>query len=412
MTLPPETISRNMLLKPLFQFISQGVVKTIVNTARDSMRTIEGTDAWANLAKNHFSQWDKDIERFNHAPLKIYHEPKFRITNESAFFCIGSCFARNIEEHLIYRGRNVLSKRLIAPKREAPHRPNGMVNKFTSMSILNELRWAADKPIVDDGLFEETPSGWQDLQLAPGIPPVSLERAIERRHYLIDAYFSRVAEASVVIITLGLNEVWLDKRSDFYLNCAPSYASTRRDAGRYSLVVTDVAQNLEELERIRETLKMLNPEAKMIVTVSPVPMGATFTGVDVAIANTRSKSVLRVAAEQFSQGHEDVDYFPSYDIVTLAPRSKAYGPDCLHVSNPVVGEIMKMFLASYVGIEGETLAFTELGYLAANPDVDEAVRNGTLESGYDHWISCGQAENRLLMPADGPTDLMLAAGAV
>jgi hypothetical protein len=376
------------------------------------MRTIEGKDAWANVAKNRFTQWEKDIDRFNHAPLRIHHEPKFLISNESAFFCIGSCFARNIEEHLIYRGRKVLSKRLIAPKHEAPARPNGMVNKFTSMSILNELRWVADKPVVDEGLFEETASGWHDLQLAPGIAPVSLERAIERRHYLIDTYFSRVAEASVIIITLGLNEVWLDKRSGCYLNCAPSYTSTRRDEGRYSLVVTDVAQNLEELEGIRAMLKLLNREVKMIVTVSPVPMGATFTGVDVAIANTRSKSVLRVAAEQFSQAHDDVDYFPSYDIVTLAPRSEAYGADCLHVTDAVVGMIMTMFLASYVGIEGDSLAFTELGYLAANPDVDEAVRNGTLESGYEHWISHGQTENRLLMPADGPTDLMIAAGAV
>lgn len=375
------------------------------------MRMIDGKNAWSNVARNNFTQWDKNIDRFNHAPVRVHYEPKFLIDVDSAFFCVGSCFARNIEEHLIYNGRKVLSKRLIAPKDEAPARPNGMVNKFTSMSIFNELRWATDKPVVDESLFEETASGWQDLQLAPGIPPVSLERAIERRHYLIDTYFSRVAEASVVIVTLGLNEVWLDNGSNCYLNCAPSYTSVRRDEGRYSLVVTDVMQNLEELERIRSMLRRLNPDVKMIVTVSPVPMGATFTGFDVAIANTRSKSVLRVAAEQFAQVHDDVDYFPSYDIINLAPRSEAYGADCLHVANTVVGRIMKMFLSSYVGIEGEPLAFTELGYLAANPDVDEAVRNGTLESGYEHWISYGQAENRILTPPDGPTDQMVSAGA-
>lgn len=376
------------------------------------MRTINGKDAWANVAKNRFTQWDKDIDRFNHAPLSVYHKPKFLISDDAAFFCIGSCFARNIEEHLIYRGRRVLSKRLIAPKDEAPARPNGMVNKFTSMSIVNELRWASDKPAVDERMFEETALGWHDLQLAPGIPPVSLKRAIERRHYLIDAYFSRLVEASVVVVTLGLNEVWFDNWSDCYLNCAPSYTSARREENRYSLVITDVEQNLTELENIRAMLKMLNPAVKMIVTVSPVPMGATFSGVDVAIANTRSKSVLRVAAEQFSQCYNDVDYFPSYDIVTLAPRSEAYGVDCLHVANAVVGKIMSLFLASYVGIDGEPLTFTELGYLAANPDVDEAVRNGTLESGYEHWISAGQAENRMLMPADGPTEIMIAAGAI
>jgi hypothetical protein len=261
-------------------------------------------------------------------------------------------------------------------------------------------------------MFEETAGGWQDLQLAPGLPPVPLERAIERRTYLIGSYFSRIAQASVVIMTLGLNEVWFDGKSGSYLNCAPSYASTRREVGRYSVKVTDVAENLDELSRIRGMVKTFNPDAKIIVTVSPVPMGATFSGTDVAIANTRSKSVLRVAAEQFAQEHDDVDYFPSYDIVSLAPRSDAYGVDCLHVTNAVVGRIMKMFLSSYVGIDGDPVDFTELGYLAANPDVDEAVRLGLIDSGYDHWVRFGQFENRRVTPADGPTDLMIAAGAV
>lgn len=376
------------------------------------MVSIDGQVAWDSLVKNQYTRWDANIARFDDAPLFVHHNPKFLIDRDSTVFCIGSCFARNIEEHLIYRGRKVLSKRLIAPKSEAPWRPNGLVNKFTSMSIFNELHWVTEKPVVDERLFEETAEGWHDLQLAPGIPSVSLERVIERRHYLTETYFSRLAEASVVILTLGLNEVWLDHKSGCYLNRAPSYASARRDTGRYSLVVTDVVQNLDELERIRSTLKVLNGATKIILTVSPVPMSETFSGVDVAIANTRSKSVLRVAAEQFAQAYDDVDYFPSYDIVTLSPRIKAYGADCLHVSDAVVGKIMRMFLASYVGIDDEPPAFTELGYLAANPDVDEAVRNGLFESGFQHWVSWGQAENRLLVPAVGPTDLMIAAGTI
>jgi hypothetical protein len=150
----------------------------------------------------------------------------------------------------------------------------------------------------------------------------------------------------------------------------------------------------------------------VIVTVSPVPMSETFSGQDVALANMRSKSTLRIAAEQFSSAYDDVDYFPSYDIVTLSPRNLAYAGDRLHVANSVVGTIMGIFLSLYADIETPAPDFVELAYLAANPDVEDAVRTGGLESGFEHWMLCGKAEGRLLMPPGGPTDLMIAAGAV
>ncbi|WP_234052108.1 MULTISPECIES: GSCFA domain-containing protein [unclassified Xanthobacter] len=376
------------------------------------MQFIRGELAWKSLAAARYTRWSENIERFKEAPISIFHKPKFTIDAKSSFFCIGSCFARNIEEHLIYRERAVLSKKIVAPKSEAPARPNGFVNKFTTMSMVNELKWAVSKPVINKTLFEEGPNGWSDLQLGPGIPPVSLERAIERRTYLIEDYFSRVRNASVVVVTLGLNEVWWDNKANCYLNCAPSFTSVRRERDRYRLVITDVAQSVADLEEMRWLIKSMNRHARLIVTVSPVPMSETFSGQDVAIANMRSKSTLRVAAEQFAALHPDVDYFPSYDIVSLAPRNLAYGVDCLHVSNAVVGEIMRLFLSLYVGIDTAPPAFTELGYLAANPDVDEAVRRGEYESGFEHWRRYGKAEGRPLMPAEGPTELMIAAGAV
>ncbi|MGC7950672.1 hypothetical protein, partial [Bacillus sp. II_CA] len=66
------------------------------------MYAIDGSDAWAYVARNRFAQWENNIDRFSHAPLSVYHNPKFLIGNDSSFFCIGSCFARNIEELLIY----------------------------------------------------------------------------------------------------------------------------------------------------------------------------------------------------------------------------------------------------------------------------------------------------------------------
>lgn len=72
-----------------------------------------------------------------------------------------------------------------------------------------------------------------DLQLTPGTAPVTLERAIERREYLQADYFARVLSADVVILTLGLDEVWLDRESGLYLNATPPKSAVARAPSRY-----------------------------------------------------------------------------------------------------------------------------------------------------------------------------------
>jgi hypothetical protein len=149
---------------------------------------------------------------------------------------------------------------------------------------------------------------------------------------------------------------------------------------------------------------------RIVVTVSPVPMSATFSGRDIAVANTYSKSTLVAAAQAFQAAHDDVDYFPSYELVTLSPREAAYGADCLHVPNAVVGGVMEQFMTAYVGAAARAPeGFVDLAYLEANPDVEDAVRAGLFVSGYEHWLEFGRGENRSLRPAEA-TARMIEAG--
>jgi hypothetical protein len=375
-----------------------------------SNKRITGSDAWHHITKDAYARWANRIERFDDELVIIHHEPKFRLGPSERFFCVGSCFARNVEEHLIYRGFDVLSKRVFAPAEEWPHRVNGFVNKFTTHSMRNELEWLINPPNYDSSYFSESEAGWLDLQLCPGVRPVSLERALERRRYLTNDYFQRLREATVVVVTLGLNEVWHDAATNRYLNAPPTFFAVRREPLRYTLQVTDVAQNVAELERVFEIVKALNKQARLVVTVSPVPMSETFSGRDVLLSNTLSKSTLRVAAEGFAARHDSVDYFPSYDMVTMSPRNQAYGTDRIHVADEIVGGIMEEFIRNYTGIESEPIAFNELAYLAANPDVEAAVRRAEFTSGFEHWKHHGKDEGRHLAPQTGPTEFMVAAG--
>jgi GSCFA family len=110
----------------------------------------------------------------------------------------------------------------------------------------------------------------------------------------------------------------------------------------------------------------VNPDVRIVASVSPVPLKATFCGPDVLVSNCVSKSTLRSALHEalpvLRREGATVDYFPSYEIVTLAPRrDEAWRaefpdgrPDGRHVREDFVGRaIMPAFLAAYVGNDAQ-----------------------------------------------------------
>lgn len=96
---------------------------------------------------------------------------------------------------------------------------------------------------------------------------------------------------------------------------------------------------------------------RVILTVSPVPLQATFTASDVAVANTYSKSVLRAAVEPLVARHDHIEYFPSYESVILTDRSIAYVDDQVHVEGAIVRFNVDRMIRRYAGAaDGEAVA--------------------------------------------------------
>lgn len=347
---------------------------------------ISGTQAYDNALRHDESHWGRTLDRFSGDVVTIAHRPKFQLPASDRFFCIGSCFARNIEEALLYRQVEVTSKRIICPRTEWAARPNGLVNKFTTHSMLNEVRWALQSEAGMEHSFLKDKDGWLDLQLCPGASAVSRERATERRSYLSRDYFARMRRSDIVIVTLGLIEAWHDKQNDLFLNSPPSYWQVRREPERFSLHTLSADANLAALEEMRAIIKAANPAARFIITVSPVPMGMTFTGGDVLVANTLSKSVLRSAAAAFCERHADADYFPAYELITQSRRDVVYRGDLLHVTFDAVSAVVAQFCGLYLpDAPGAEEGFIEQRYLDANPDVEAQVRAGQLGSGFEHY---------------------------
>jgi len=92
----------------------------------------------------------------------------------------------------------------------------------------------------------------------------------------------------------------------------------------------------------------MNPDAHVVVTVSPVPLERTFSGKDIVIASVEGKSILRAAAAEFSDAYTNVTYFPAYELVTMMGEEAYQGCDLRHVNDHVVQMIMKAFMETHV----------------------------------------------------------------
>jgi len=70
---------------------------------------------------------------------------------------------------------------------------------------------------------------------------------------------------------------------------------------------------------------------------------------NIVVANTWAKSLLRAVAQEWAAAHTNVDYFPSYEIVQNSDRAAAWELDLRHVKGAGAQHIMELFLRNYIG---------------------------------------------------------------
>lgn len=103
------------------------------------------------------------------------------------------------------------------------------------------------------------------------------------------------------------------------------------------------AEIIKSFEHFYSKLKSINPEAKIILTVSPVRHLK-----DTLEWNAVSKSILRVVCHSITNRFPDVEYFPAYEILLDDLRDyRFYKSDLLHPNEEAVGYIWEKFVHGY-----------------------------------------------------------------
>lgn len=172
-----------------------------------------------------------------------------------------------------------------------------------------------------------------------------------------DAHFAAVRamfeECSVFIFTLGLTEAWQSTHDGATFPIAPGVVADGIDAAEYAFHNFTVAEMEADLAQFVTWLRGVNPQVRVILTVSPVALVATYEPRHVLVSTTYSKAALRVVADQVARRFDGVDYFPSYEMITGPHTRGAFWADDLREVRPEgVAYVMRHFARHYLRDSG------------------------------------------------------------
>ncbi len=96
---------------------------------------------------------------------------------------------------------------------------------------------------------------------------------------------------------------------------APGTVAGCFDPLKYEFINFEYNKIYSDLNSFWNEIKKINPSAKLLLTVSPVPLTATAEDEHVLVATIYSKSVLRAVAGKFVKNSPDAYYFTSFEII-------------------------------------------------------------------------------------------------
>ncbi|WP_225826414.1 GSCFA domain-containing protein [Streptomyces naphthomycinicus] len=282
--------------------------------------------------------------------------PAFSLGQDTPVLTVGSCFARHIGPALLDRGMNWRDTEPAPPgltPAERQSRQYGAFsfrtgNVYTAAVFRQWLSWASGETTPPEEVWYEDGRCFDPYR--PSVEPDgydSAEAMLAARRTTLDAIAGALATAGCLIFTLGLTEAWENRATGAVHPVCPGTVRGTFDAARHAFRNFTFAEVHRDLSAALALARAANPELRVVLTVSPVPLTATATGDHVLSATTYSKSVLRAVAGQLAQEHDHVDYFPAYEIITGAPFKAAFfEPNLRTVTPEGVAFVMDRFLGA------------------------------------------------------------------
>jgi len=163
----------------------------------------------------------------------------------------------------------------------------------------------------------------------------------------MECFLSSIEKSDVFVFTLGLTERWINKKHGFEYSICPGTTEGIYDESEHQFENLDFPQVRKSLASALQKIKDRNKKIKVLLTVSPVPLVATYENRHVLVSTMESKSTLRSVAGMLAKKRKYVDYFPSYEIINSFPfRGMFFEPNLRNVNHHGVNFVMQEFFSS------------------------------------------------------------------
>ena len=312
------------------------------------------------------SFWSRAVSGRPGEAVQPVVDPGFTIGPDDRIATAGSCFAQHIARTLQAEGYHYLVTEPGDPARQYGVYPARFGNIYTPRQLLQLIQRAFDLFHPGEGVWRKDGAAVDPFR--PQVEPggfVSVEAMEADREAHLAAVRTLFETADVFIFTLGLTEAWVSETDGAVFPSAPGVAGGPETADHIRPHNFTVAEVVEDLQAFLALARTLNPRLRVLLTVSPVPLVATFTGRHVLTATAYSKAALRVAAGMVADADPLTDYFPSYEIVTGPQNGHRFWAEDLRSVRPEgVAVVMAEFKRAYLG----ATAAGPSPVLAASPD--------------------------------------------
>ncbi|CAN5234183.1 GSCFA domain-containing protein [soil metagenome] len=239
-------------------------------------------------------------------------------------FTIGSCFAESI------------GKRFLENKFPSLVNPFGTI--YHPCSIHKLLQFAIKKEGPDEVSFLINNETHLNFDFHSSICGNSLADIRNKINELVTEAHSFLKDCNVLILTYGTS--WIYERTyngQAVANCQ------KKPSSQFKKRLTSSLEIVNSFDTTHKLLSALNPDLKIIVTISPVRHLK-----DSIELNSVSKATLRVACHELSEKYSNVEYFPAFEIMMDDLRDyRFYKTDMIHPTETAEDYIWGKFSDRY-----------------------------------------------------------------
>ena len=262
--------------------------------------------------------------------------------NTTKIASIGTCFARNIKDYLI---KNNYQYMVLAEGPCTKHSSARFDRVFNTSCLLQELNRSKNR--FKEPYLWELSHNKKKILLNPFRKNLCYDNKKEFEDEIAEHQLNVkkiVNSCDILILTVGQSEIVRCKKSNFVFAQVPPAEIYDKELHSYETL--NEKQNLENLSQIVEILKK-NTNLKVILTVSPIPLRATFRKDSDSIqSNFENKFALIKVAKKIASLNFNVSYFPSFEMVYSL--RDPFLDDARHLKEKVINYVMSKFVRKYV----------------------------------------------------------------